>query len=221
MNYRNKLTQLLLATALATGPIAAFPAAAQAQGVAYPGMTITTGNSICSVGATGHMGGAQYAVTAAHCFQAGKRVYDENGSLIGWYEQSHGDDATIGGIGFALIRLAAGVSVSASLGNFGIESTYTDAQVGQEVCHIGWATNWTCGRVTEVGDTFFLADFAVDKGDSGGIVYFPTPEGRAAFLGIVIGTLESGGVLVESANYLREMIDAHAEGPDHFRWYVE
>ncbi|MGV9611139.1 trypsin-like serine protease [Nocardia xishanensis] len=221
MNYRNKLTQLLLATALVTGLGAMFPAAANAQGVAYPGMTITTGESICSVGATGHMGEAKYAVTAAHCFQEGRRVYDENGRLIGWYEQSHGDDATIGGIGFALIRLAAGVGVSASLGNFGIESTYTDARVGQEVCHVGWATNWTCGRVSEVGDTFFVADFAADKGDSGGIVYFPTPQGRAAFLGIVIGTLESGGVLVESANYLRDAIDAHAQGPDHFRWYVE
>jgi hypothetical protein len=32
-------------------------------------MTIQTNDRICSVGAIGHMGGAQYAVTAAHCFQ--------------------------------------------------------------------------------------------------------------------------------------------------------
>jgi hypothetical protein len=38
--------------------------AAAGVGHRAPGMTIQTNDRICSVGATGHMGGAHYAVTA-------------------------------------------------------------------------------------------------------------------------------------------------------------
>jgi hypothetical protein len=100
-----------------------------------------------------------------------------------------------------------------SLGNFGIQSTYTDPYVEQDVCHIGWAAEWTRGSITSVNGSCFVTDFATDKCDSGGIVYHRTPEGRAAFLGILIGMKEGGGIIVESANYLRDTIDANATGP--------
>ncbi|MFQ6325821.1 trypsin-like serine protease [Nocardia sp. CWNU-33] len=221
MHYRNTLSMSVIVAALAVCLGVGFPATAQVQVTAYPGMTIRTADRICSVGATGHMGSAQYAVTAAHCFQQGARVYDANGGLVGWFEQSYGDDSTVANLGFALIRLANNVGISASLGTFGIQSTYTEPFVGEGVCHVGWATTWTCGTITSIGDHYFITDFNADRGDSGGIVYNQTPEGRAAFLGILIGGRESGGVVVETANYLRDTIDAHAVGYDSFRWYIE
>ncbi|MFE7800516.1 trypsin-like serine protease [Nocardia sp. NPDC057440] len=221
MHYRNRLSMLVTVAALAVYLGVGFPATAQAQVTAYPGMTIRTADRICSVGATGHMGSAQYAVTAAHCFQQRARVYNANGGVIGWFEQSYGDDSTVANLGFALIRLANNVGISASLGTFGIQSTYTEPFVGEGVCHVGSATSWTCGTITSVADNHFITDFYADRGDSGGIVYNQTPEGRAAFLGILIGGMESGGVVVETAGYLRDTIDARAVGNDSFRWYVE
>ncbi|MFQ6392208.1 trypsin-like serine protease [Nocardia sp. KC 131] len=221
MRYRNRLAMLITAAVLTVSFGAGSPATAQSQLTAYPGMTIRTTDRICSVGATGHMGSAQYAVTAAHCFQQGERVFDKNGGFIGWFEQSYGDDSTVANLGFALIRLANNVGLSASLGTFGIQSTSTDPFVGEGVCHVGWATTWSCGTITELGESYFVTDLSADRGDSGGIVYNQTSEGRAAFLGILIGGRESGGVIVETASYLRNTIDAHATGTDHFRWYIE
>jgi len=61
---------------------------------------------------------------------------------------------------------------------------------GQRVCHFGVATGESCGTVEAVNNGWFtMANGVVSqKGDSGGPVYVPTDDGRAAIVGMFNST---------------------------------
>ncbi|MEV6768902.1 hypothetical protein AB0N05_09790 [Nocardia sp. NPDC051030] len=219
MFHRTKLSKFLLVAALVAGFSAALPVTANAQVAVYPGMTIRTSDRLCTVGATGEIGTQKYAVTAAHCAEPNATVYDDNGTRIGWYAETSGDDVTTNSLGFALVRLDKTVAARASNGSFGLGSANTEAYIGQGVCHIGWATR-SCGAVVRNAANYFITDFTSDKGDSGGPVFHTNLNGGADFLGLLIGTNPDGQVIVETAAYVREQIDATFNGAYHFTWYT-
>ncbi|MCM6777686.1 S1 family peptidase [Nocardia sp. CDC159] len=210
----NFLIILAAVLAMATaGP----PEARAAMGIAAPGMALNTDDKRCSLGLSGHIGDIQYGVTAGHCFQGGKAVFAHDGFRMGVYEQGFGSDDTVEQLGFALVRYEPNVAAAATLPDrLTITSAEAVPAVGEEVCHIGSTTGTTCGPVTAVQNGYFVADFPSEKGDSGGIVYRRGGPGAADFLGILIGTKEGGGIVVESASYLRDTISAHTGG--RFEW---
>jgi hypothetical protein len=61
---------------------------------------------------------------------------------------------------------------------------------GMPVCHFGVVTGESCGTIQAVYNGWFtMANGVVsDKGDSGGPVYSPTPDGRAAIIGMFNST---------------------------------
>ncbi|MFI5778745.1 S1 family peptidase [Nocardia sp. NPDC051570] len=218
MQHRFRLPSLLSTVAAALAMVTSIPVQAHAApGFAVPGMALSTDEKRCSLGLSGYIGGAEYGVTAGHCFEDGKDVYAHDGFRMGAYEQGFGSDDTVGDLGFALVRYAPNIASVGTLTNhLTITSADATPATGEEVCHIGSTTGDTCGTVTAVQDEYFVADFPSEKGDSGGIVYRRTSGGTADFLGILIGAKEGGGIVVESANHVRDTIGAHAGGP--FQW---
>ncbi|MFD6353691.1 trypsin-like serine protease [Nocardia tengchongensis] len=195
--------------------------------VAATGMTISTDTRTCALGAVGTIGGivsgAQYGVTAAHCFEDGKPVYGGSKQkpwLLGHYEKAVGTDASPAELGFALIRLEPDVFMRAFLPDDTVINTAdTVPSIGQDVCHIGYGTGWNCGTVTTVADTYFKTNFPSDHGDSGGVVYHKSSGKTVDFLGILIGCTDDGQALIETATHLQSLISAHAGG--QFDWYTE
>jgi hypothetical protein len=61
---------------------------------------------------------------------------------------------------------------------------------GLPVCHFGVITGESCGTIQAVNNGWFtMANGVVSqKGDSGGPVYVPTPDGRAAIIGMFNST---------------------------------
>ncbi|RDI63768.1 hypothetical protein [Nocardia pseudobrasiliensis] len=217
MRYRVRLPSLLPTLFAALILTTALPAQAHAAArIAVPGMALDTDDKRCSLGLSGSVGGTEYGVTAAHCFQDGKDVFAHDGYRVGVYERGFGTDDTVDDLGFALVRYAPNIGSAATMAN-GLTITSADAgaAVGDQICHVGSTTGDACGTVTGVHGDYFVADFPSDKGDSGGIVYRRSGE-AADFLGILIGTEEGGGIVVETANHLRDTISAHAGGP--FDW---
>ncbi|MGV9676389.1 hypothetical protein ACWDSJ_14005 [Nocardia sp. NPDC003482] len=220
MHHPFRLPRLLLALAAALALAVAIPSQARAaMGTASPGMALNTDDKRCSLGLSGFLGGVEYGVTAGHCFEGGKDVFAHDGSRVGVYDQGFGTDDTVGDLGFALVRYASSVTAASTLSNrLTITTADGTAAVGDEVCHVGSTTGITCGTVTALQNGYFVADFPSEKGDSGGIVYRRSGRDTADFLGILIGTKDGGGIVVESANYLRDTINAHAGG--HFDWHL-
>ncbi|MBF6174528.1 hypothetical protein [Nocardia blacklockiae] len=195
------------------------PAHAAGEVRVSPGMSIRTAGQVCSVGMTGHIGPDKYAITAGHCFERGAQVRDGNGRHLGSYEFGV-PDGEVDDLGFAMVRLADNVVVSAKTDEVAITAVDSDPKVGQKVCKLGSRTGKTCGTISSVSDTNLRTTFPVDHGDSGGIVYSPTSYGMALFVGIVVGT-GSDFTLVEPAVRLGDQIQRR--GPDRsesFRWYV-
>jgi len=62
--------------------------------------------------------------------------------------------------------------------------------VGMPVCHFGVVTGESCGTVQAVNNGWFtMANGVVSqKGDSGGPVYTPTPDGRTVLIGMFNST---------------------------------
>ncbi|WP_157573845.1 hypothetical protein [Nocardia jejuensis] len=213
--YRAKASTILGAAVIAVTFMAASPSTANARQIlVYPGMTIQAGNRICTVGATGEIGGQKYAVTAAHCAEPNAYVSDDRGDKIGFFAETFGDDTNTDNLGFALIRLTGKLTVRA-----GIDSAESAYRVGESVCHTGYASGTVCGAITKSATNYLVADFPSARGDSGGVVFRPT-AGDGDFLGILIGTKTDGQVIVESARYIRETIDANFNTGYHFSWHV-
>ncbi len=64
-------------------------------------------------------------------------------------------------------------------------------KAGQTVCHFGIITGGeTCGTIDSVNNGWFTMTNGVmsQKGDSGGPVYVPTADGRAAIIGLFNST---------------------------------
>lgn len=217
-------------TALIPGSTAvAAPTAAAPAVTVYPGMEIRhteiadrkAVTTRCTVGLTGSIGSAQYAVTAGHCYHQGI-VTDKVGNPIGWFETHRPDEGLK--FGFGLIRLYDGIGVAASMGRFGLSTVDMKPQLGQEICKIGATTGWTCGSITEANEEWLYATNALgaEAGDSGAVVYRQTADGHAAFVGILVAYDDAQGrsAVVEPAALLFDQIDRY--GPtreNQFVWY--
>ncbi|MEV6071907.1 hypothetical protein AB0L82_35660 [Nocardia sp. NPDC052001] len=210
MQKIRRLRSALLVIALSMAAVGGLSApAATAAVVVTPGMAIETTHFRCSVGMVAHIGNGNYAITAAHCFEAGARVRDHSGNEIGWYSNQLGNDSTQSQVGYALIRLWDNVGVSASLGRFGIRTIDTNPIKGEGLCKIGSTTGWTCGTITDVSDKVFWTTLTAADGDSGSVVYHQNADGSAAFMGILLGRTFGGTEEIESANYLNTAIKQH------------
>lgn len=228
--------RLLVSTALvvvATAAGAALlptPVAAAAPTVTvHPGMeirhsTITDGKAVinrCTIGLTGSIGPAQYAVTAGHCYHPGI-VTDVRGNPIGWFEFHRPDEGLK--FGFGLIRLYEGIGVAASMGRFGLSTVDMKPQIGQEICKLGATTGWSCGTITETTEEWLYATNALgaEAGDSGAVVYRQTSDGHAAFVGILVAYDNAQGrsAVVEPAAWLFDQIDRYGPTRENpFVWY--
>jgi hypothetical protein len=217
-------TTLIPGSTAVAAPTAAAPAV-----TVYPGMEIrhteiADGKAVttrCTVGLTGSIGSAQYAVTAGHCYHQGI-VTDKVGNPIGWFETHRPDEGLK--FGFGLIRLYDGIGVAASMGRFGLSTVDMKPQLGQEICKIGATTGWTCGSITEANEEWLYATNALgaEAGDSGAVVYRQTADGHAAFVGILVAYDDAQGrsAVVEPAALLFDQIDRY--GPtreNQFVWY--
>ncbi|MBB5912431.1 hypothetical protein BJY24_001298 [Nocardia transvalensis] len=205
---------LLAATAAATAP-----ASAAGEVRVHPGMSIRTDDEVCSIGMLGHIGNTKYAVTAGHCFEAKAAVSDENGHRIGTFEMGV-PDGEADDLGFALVRLSGNIVVSAKTDDLAISAVDSDPTEGQKVCKTGARTGTTCGTISAVTATHLRTTFAVDHGDSGGIVYSGTSYNMGVFVGMVVG-MGDDFTLVQPAERLGDLIRHRGpEGSDSFRWYV-
>lgn len=207
---------------------------ASAAGVAaHPGLAIrnvtqtadTVTDSECTIGLTGHVGKARYAVTAGHCVRDGE-ITTKEGQPLGWFDSSRPDNLQDNNLdfGFGLLHLYDGVDVSASMGRFGITSVDTHPQNGQQVCKIGATTGWHCGTITDATPQHIFAtkELGAEAGDSGGVVYRQTNDGQATFVGILIAydSQNDHQAVIEPAQYLFDQINKF--GPtkkDQFIWY--
>jgi hypothetical protein len=179
-----------------------------------PGDAIQTADERCSVGLTGAIGAAHYAVTAGHCYEAGATVSDAAGEEIGRFEAGAPDVlGKNGSLGFGLVRLNAGVGVSGAFGDSALATADTRPAVGEQVCKLGERTGQSCGTVVAVGRKHLYVDgLNVDHGDSGGVVYRMTPDGQAAFVGLVIGFFDGTTITdVEPASWLFPQLTRYAE----------
>ncbi|MGW0183248.1 hypothetical protein [Nocardia sp. NPDC003345] len=229
--HRIPLTAALVLTVLAAGTalLPGSPAAAAPAITVHPGMeirhtTIADGKAVinkCTIGLTGSIGAAQYAVTAGHCYHPGI-VTDKVGNPIGWFEFQHPDDGLK--FGFGLIRLYDGIGVAASMGRFGLSTMDMKPQLGQEVCKIGATTGWSCGTITEATEEWLYVSNALgaEGGDSGAVVYRQTADGHAAFVGILVAYDDAQGrsAVVEPAAWLFDRIERYGPTRDEpFVWY--
>ncbi|NKY33974.1 hypothetical protein HGA13_12935 [Nocardia speluncae] len=218
------------AVAVATpGGAAAAPAASAPGVTVYPGMEVRRSEIVggkveisrCTVGLTGMIGTARYAVTAGHCYRNGV-VTDKKSNPIGWYEFHRPDEGLT--FGFSLIRLYDGVGVAASMGSFGLSSVDMKPQMDQEVCKLGATTGWSCGTLTEITKRYLYATHTLgaEGGDSGAVVYRQTSDGQAAFVGILVAFDQDAGhsAVVEPADWLFDQIDKYGPTRDNpFVWY--
>ncbi|MEU1984954.1 hypothetical protein [Nocardia sp. NPDC019395] len=212
-------------TALLPGPAAqSTPNVTVHPGMEIRHTAIADGKSVvnrCTIGLTGSIGSARYAVTAGHCYHPGI-VTDAHGNPIGWFEFNRPDEGLK--FGFALIRLYDGIGVTASMGQFGLSTMDMKPQLGQEICKLGATTGWSCGKITEATEEWLYATDALgaEGGDSGAVVYRQTSDGHAAFIGILVAYDDAQGrsAIVEPAAWLFDQIDRY--GPtrdDPFIWY--
>jgi len=181
----------LVALALAGTPVAADPGI-----VVFPGMEVIQGTNSCTVGFVDPQ--ARVAYTAGHC-RADGRVLDRGRSFIGHqasFRDNTPDGATIDTnhqiTDWEVIGLASDVAVNNILPR-GLALVNDPAVVpapGLPVCHFGVVTGESCGSIEAVYNGWFtMANGVVSqKGDSGGPVYFVTPDGRAAMVGMFNST---------------------------------
>ncbi|MGE2835876.1 hypothetical protein [Mycobacterium sp. SMC-4] len=172
------------------------PAHAQPGAVAHPGMEIHQDSVLCTLGWVDPQ--TRMAYTAGHCRASGT-VTDKQGAVIG--TQGVYRDNTPNGMtvdtnhqitDWEVIHLAPEVVVNNVLP--GGKALVTDAAVlpakGMPVCHFGVVTGESCGTIEAVNNGWFTMTNGVvsRKGDSGGPVYTPTPDGRTVLIGIFNST---------------------------------
>ncbi len=186
-----------VATALALMVIPISSIARAAPGVSvFPGMEIRQGTNMCTLAFVDV--GTRTGYTAGHC-RAGGSVGDRNGNVIG--HQTMFRDNTPDGSNITTdhqitdweaFQLAPEVAPNNVLPS-GRVLVFDPAVVpvaGLRVCHFGVVTSESCGTVDGVFNGWFtMANGVVsEKGDSGGPVYSPTDDGRAAIVGMFNST---------------------------------
>lgn len=174
------------------------PSAAQAQpGVlVFPGMEIHQDTVLCTLGYVDPQ--TRIAYTAGHCRASGT-ISDRFGTPIG--TQGSFRDNTPDGMtvdtnhqitDWEVIHLSPNVVINNVLP--GGKALVTDPAVvpvrGMPVCHFGVVTGESCGTIESVNNGWFtMANGVVSrKGDSGGPVYTPTPDGRTVLIGLFNST---------------------------------
>jgi hypothetical protein len=175
-------------------PIAQAPAT---PGVlVFPGMEVRQGTNVCTLGFVDPQ--MRIAFTAGHCRGNGG-VTDRDGSQIGsqaLFRDNTPNGATVDTnhqiADWEAINLAPDVAVNNILpsGRQLIADPAIVPVVGLPVCHFGVITGESCGSIQAVNNGWFtMANGVVSqKGDSGGPVYNPTPDGRAAIVGMFNST---------------------------------
>ena len=174
-------------------------AQAQPGVLVYPGMEIHQDTVLCTLGFVDPQ--SRIAYTAGHCRASGK-VSDKFGTPIGL--QGSFRDNTPNGMtvdtnhqitDWEIIHLHPNVAVNNVLPSGKV--LVTDPGVvpaqGMPVCHFGVMTGESCGTIESVNNGWFtMANGVVSKkGDSGGPVYTPLPDGRTVLIGIPMRTVLS------------------------------
>jgi hypothetical protein len=181
----------LVALALPGTPVEADPGV-----VVFPGMQIIQGTNACTVGFVDPQ--ARVAYSAGHCRGDGA-VLDQGRRVVGHlasFRDNTPNGATIDTnhqiTDWETISLASDVVVNNVLPR-GLTLVSDPAVVpaaGLPVCHFGVVTGESCGNIQAVYNGWFtMANGVVSqKGDSGGPVYFVTPDGGAAIIGMFNST---------------------------------
>jgi hypothetical protein len=193
-----RLLHLLLATA---APAVALmlpsaPAAAQPGPVVHPGMEIHQDGVLCTLGYVDP--GTRVAYTAGHCRASGT-VSDKSGTMIGRqgsFRDNTPDGTTIDTnhqiTDWEVIHLIPEVAINNVLptGRVLVTDPAVVPAAGMPVCHFGVVTGESCGTIDAVNNGWFtMANGVVSKkGDSGGPVYTPTPDGRTVLIGMFNST---------------------------------
>jgi hypothetical protein len=175
-------------------PIAQAPATAGV--LVFPGMEVRQGTNVCTLGFVDPQ--MRIAFTAGHCRGNGG-VTDRDGNQIGsqaLFRDNTPNGATVDTnhqiADWEAINLAPDVAVNNILpsGRQLIADPAIVPVVGLPVCHFGVITGESCGSIQAVNNGWFtMANGVVSqKGDSGGPVYNPTPDGRAAIVGMFNST---------------------------------
>ncbi|MDY6995851.1 MAG: hypothetical protein SW019_04605 [Actinomycetota bacterium] len=194
---RRLLSMLLAVLAPAVALALAGPTAQAQPGViVHPGMEIHQDRVRCTLGYVDPV--TRIAFTAGHCRASGT-VADRNGNVIGMqgsFRDNTPNGMTIDGnhqiTDWEVIHLAGHVAVNNVLPNGQV--LVTDPGVlpvaGMPVCHFGTVTGQSCGTIETVNNGWFtMANGVVSqKGDSGGPVYTPTPDGRTVLIGMFNST---------------------------------
>lgn len=174
------------------------PSAAQAQpGVpVYPGMEIHQDTVLCTLGYVDPA--TRLAYTAGHCRSSGG-VSDKFGTPIGTqgtFRDNTPDGMTVDTnhqiTDWEVIHLAPNVAINNVLpvGKALVADPAVVPVRGMPVCHFGVVTGESCGTIESVNNGWFtMANGVVSrKGDSGGPVYTPTPDGRNVLVGLFNST---------------------------------
>nr|ABP45892.1 conserved hypothetical protein [Mycolicibacterium gilvum PYR-GCK] len=193
-----RLLQLLmvLVAPLLVVTLGAPVAQAQPGVLVSPGMEIHQDSVLCTLGYVDP--GTRIAYTAGHCRASGT-VSDKFGTPIG--TQGSFRDNTPDGMtvdtnhqitDWEVIHLNQDVVINNVLPSG--KALVTDPSVlpvkGMPVCHFGVVTGESCGTIESVNNGWFtMANGVVSrKGDSGGPVYTPTPDGRTVLIGLFNST---------------------------------
>ena len=195
---RRLVQRVLAATAASVSALALSIAPAQATpGVlVFPGMEVRQGTNVCTLGYVDPQ--MRIAFTAGHCRGNGA-VTDREGNPIGsqaLFRDNTPNGATVDTnhqiADWEAISLAPDVAVNNILpsGRQLIADPAVVPVAGMPVCHFGVITGESCGTIQAVNNGWFtMANGVVSqKGDSGGPVYNPTPDGRAAIVGMFNST---------------------------------
>jgi hypothetical protein len=209
---------MLVATAAADPPdvdLSHHPASALAPGVGIgiynaDGLPVDT----CTAGwlvhdATGQPG----LLTAGHCDDDGGVTYFNKKSgfqVAGWfihqaYKGNDGEDDDIAELGIgnspnAPERVPTDTRI---IGIRPVTAPVDDTHLaaGQQLCHYGLITGQqhgpACGPIVNVSATKVRFLAPVDKGDSGGPVYYRNADGTATPVGITIRAATDGGTVAE------------------------
>ncbi len=172
------------------------PAHAEPGVLVYPGMEIRQDRIRCTLGYVDPQ--TRIAFTAGHCRASGT-VLDSSGTMIGVqgpFRDNTPDGTTVNTnhqiTDWEVIHLVDGAAINNVLPSGKV--LVTDPGVlpvsGMPVCHFGVVTGETCGTIESVNNGWFtMANGVVSqKGDSGGPVYTPTPDGRTVLIGMFNST---------------------------------
>lgn len=174
------------------------PSAAQAQPAVpvYPGMEIHQDTVLCTLGYVDPA--TRLAYTAGHCRSSGS-VSDKFGTPIGTqgtFRDNTPDGMTVDTnhqiTDWEVIHLGPNVAINNVLpvGKALVADPAVVPVPGMPVCHFGVVTGESCGTIESVNNGWFtMANGVVSrKGDSGGPVYTPTPDGRTVLVGLFNST---------------------------------